>query len=179
MVDKFQESTLNSENVFHGKILDLWIHTVRLADGRTVVREVVDHPGAVCLVAIDSDDSVLLVRQFRKPTDKMMLEIPAGTLSPGESPEACAQRELQEETGYTAGRLELLGTLYSAPGFCSELLHAYLATDLSPGDQAMDDDEDIEIVRLPFEQALVMALSGDLHDAKSIASLAMADMRRR
>lgn len=178
MVDKLQESTLNSKNVFQGKILDLWVHTVRLADGRTVVREVVDHPGAVCLVAIDRDDNVVLVRQYRQPTDKMMLEIPAGTLSPGESPEACARRELQEETGYTAGRLELLGTIYSAPGFCSELLHAYLATDLKPGDQAMDEDEDIEIVRVPFERALVMALSGEMHDAKSIASLAMADMRR-
>jgi ADP-ribose pyrophosphatase len=142
-----------------------------LEKGNLTTREIVEHRGAVAIVALDEDDNVLLVRQFRKPVESELLEIPAGTLEPGEEPESCALRELEEETGYNAGRLERILGFYSSPGFCSEYIHIYFATDLMRSKAKASADESIEVVKVPFSKALEMVLSGEICDAKTIIGL--------
>jgi len=142
-----------------------------MADGRQTTREIVDHSDCIAVVAIDADDNALLVKQFRKPVEKELLEIPAGGINPGEDPEAAVQRELREETGYLPQKLERLGGFYSAPGYCSEYLYLYLATDLIPSQLFAEDTEEISLVRVPMVQILSLIASGSICDAKSIAGL--------
>lgn len=165
------EPTISSRQVYQGRVVSLRVDTVRLPDGRTTQREIVEHRGAVALVALDADGNVLLVRQYRKPAERYLLEIPAGTLDPGEAPEACARRELAEETGHEPGKLAPLAGFYSAPGFCAEYLHVYLATDLRPARGHPDVDEEIQLVRLPVAECLRLVRSGEICDAKSIVGL--------
>ena len=165
------EVVLSSELVYSGRVVKLRVDEVRLPNGRVAKREVVDHRGAVALVALDSDGNCLLVRQYRSAVGSVLLEIPAGTLEPGEDPADCARRELAEETGYRPGRLvEILG-FYSAPGFCTEYLRVYLATDLVAQRAEADADEDIELVRLPLADCVELIRSGEIRDAKSIVGL--------
>ena len=145
--------------------------TVRLENGRLTEREIVEHPGAVAVVALDGDDNVILVRQFRKPAEMELLEIPAGTLEAGEEPIACAQRELKEETGYLAECLEQIGGFYSSPGFCTEHIRLYLATGLREGRSAPEDDEAIRIIKVPLSDIPAMVSQGKICDGKSIAGL--------
>jgi ADP-ribose pyrophosphatase len=165
------EVTLSSERLYEGRIVNLRLDTVRLDDGTVTRREIVEHGEAVAIVPLDGDGHVLLVRQYRKPIEQELLEIPAGGVDPGEDATACAGRELQEETGYRAGKLQRLGGFFSSPGFTSEYLHLYLATDLVPSHLTADDDEAIELVRLPVTQALDMIASGEICDAKTIIGL--------
>jgi ADP-ribose pyrophosphatase len=146
---------------------------VRLPDGRERPRELVLHPGAVALVVVDNEDRLVMVRQYRRAADGVLLEIPAGTREPGEDAETCARREVLEETGYSAGRVERLGGFFTAPGFCTEFIECFLLTDLSPGHAAGDEDENIEIERLTFEEAQESIRRGDIRDAKSIAGILM------
>ncbi|MBI2871982.1 MAG: NUDIX hydrolase [Chloroflexi bacterium] len=171
------ETTIQSDRVFEGQVVGLRVDQVRLPDGRMSRREIVEHRGATCMVALDADKNVLLVQQYRKPTEQVLLEVPAGTLEPGESPEECARRELEEETGYTARQIEPLADFYTSPGFCTERIFAYLATDLRPASRKLDEDEAIELVRVPFVQAVEMAYRGEIRDAKTIASLLLAAQR--
>ncbi len=168
------EPTISSQRIYDGRVVKLRVDTVQLPGGRTARREIVEHPGAVALVALDPDGKVLLVRQYRKPVERALLEIPAGTLNPGEDPAACAARELAEETGYRPGKLVPLVGFYSAPGFCEEYLHVYLATDLSPAVAEADADESIELVRLPLAECLRLARAGEIRDAKSLIGLLAA-----
>ena len=168
------EPTIESRQFFSGRILNLRVDTVRLPGGRTSTREIVEHRGAVCLVAVDDEDNVLLVRQYRKAVEATLLEVPAGTLEPGEEPMECARRELQEETGFDAEHLETLATFYTTPGFSNELMYAYLARDLRPSPLRSDEDERIEVVPVPLRQIPEMIRSGEIQDAKSIASLLLA-----
>jgi ADP-ribose pyrophosphatase len=165
------EPTVSSELIYRGRIVSLRVDEVRLPSGQIRRREIVEHGGAVAIVAIDDQDRALLVRQFRKPIEQFTLEIPAGTLEPGEDPEACAHRELLEETGYTAERIERLLGFYSAPGFCTEYLHVYLATGLREGAATPEEDESIELVREPVSGALDLIASGRIQDAKSQVGL--------
>ena len=142
-----------------------------MADGRQTTREIVEHSDCIAVVAIDADNNALLVKQFRKPVEKELLEIPAGGINPGEDPEAAVQRELREETGYLPQKLERLGGFYSAPGYCSEYLYLYLATDLIPSQLFAEDTEEISLVRVPMVQILSLIASGSICDAKSIAGL--------
>lgn len=143
------------------------LHEDELAYGEMQLRRVwVQHPGAVVLVAVDAG-KVLLVRQYRHPTGGELLELPAGTLEPGEDPADTARRELQEECGYRPRRLEPLGRLYAAPGYSSEVYHFYRAEDLEPSRLPADDDEQIEIVRMPVDEAIQRARAGDFDDAKT------------
>ena len=174
-----QEPTVRSQRIYEGRVINLRVDTVELPEGRTAQREVVEHRGAVCLVALDAQDNVLLVRQYRKPVEETLLEVPAGTLDTQEAPEACARRELREETGFTAAHLELLGTFYTTPGFTSEVMYAYLATGLTSSPLQAEEDEYIEVVCLPFRAALDMVLRGEVRDAKSIATLLLAQEKRR
>ncbi|GAI22032.1 unnamed protein product, partial [marine sediment metagenome] len=126
------EETLSSETIYSGRVVTLRVDEVRLPGGRQTKREVVEHSDCVAIVAVDADDNVLLVRQFRKPVEKDLLEIPAGCIEPGEEPVATARREMREETGYLPRSIKRMGGFYSTPGFCTEYLHLYLATDLVP-----------------------------------------------
>jgi ADP-ribose pyrophosphatase len=167
------EIGLSEEIVYDGKLIKVVKEMVRLPDGRERPREIVKHPGAVALVPVDKEGNLLLVRQYRRAAGKVLLEIPAGTREPGEDAEKCAQRELREEIGYNAGKIEHMGGFYSAPGFCTEYLECYLLTDLTEGRDDADDDEDIEVVNLSAEEALEAIRSGEICDAKSIAGILM------
>lgn len=166
-----REPTISSQRIYEGRVLNLRVDTVRLPSGRTTEREIVEHGGCVAIVALDDEDNVLLVRQFRKAVDRDLLEIPAGGIEPREDPAACVQRELGEETGYMAGRIERVGGFYSSPGFCTEYMHLYLAHDLTPSPLAPEEDESIEVVKVPFAEAIQMIGRGEICDAKSIAGL--------
>ena len=165
------EKTLSSQLIFDGRAVKLRVDTVQMADGRQTTREVVEHSDCIAVVAIDADNNALLVKQFRKPVEKELLEIPAGGINPGEDPEAAVRRELREETGYLPQKLERLGGFYSAPGYCSEYLYLYLATDLIPSQLFAEDTEEISLVRVPMVQILSLIASGSICDAKSIAGL--------
>ena len=134
-------------------------------------REIVEHPGAVAVVAVDGEGYVTLVRQLREPARKRLLELPAGLVDPGEQPIDTARRELEEETGFSAGHLEPLLRCYTSPGFCTEVMHIFVATHLQAGDAHPDEGEEIELVRRPLEQAIDQVLSGEIGDAKTVAGL--------
>jgi ADP-ribose pyrophosphatase len=165
------ETTISTERLYDGRVLNLRLDVVRLEDGKTTRREIIEHRGAVALVAIDDDANVLLVRQFRKAAEKPMLEIPAGTLEVGEEPLACAQRELQEETGFSATIIDRLTSFYPSPGYCTEIIHVFAASGLQPANRGGDEDEDIEVVPVPFSRALEMIENGEICDGKSIIGL--------
>ena len=171
------ETMLDSRPAYDGKLLHVRLDTVRLPNGKTAFREVVRHPGAVVIVPIDRDGNVHLVRQFRYPCGRAVLEVPAGKLEPGEDPFAAAQRELSEETGAHAGRWTDLGRLLPTPGFCDELQHLYLARELTFGETHPDEDEFLEQVTVPFEEAVSMAADGRLEDSKSVAAILRAAYR--
>jgi len=167
---------IDSKKVFSGRVFDVTVDTVREAD-RTYIREVVHHPGSAVILPAFDDDTVGFVRQYRHPAVKYLLELPAGTLNDREPPEVGAARELEEELGVSAGRLEKLAEFFVSPGFCEEKMWIYLATDLVPTAQKLEDDELIEIVRLPIERALQMISDGEIEDAKTIIGLLLAAPR--
>lgn len=170
MTDR-HEMMLSSELVFDGKLIALKRDKVQLPDGRRTIREIVVHPGGVVILPLLDDGRVVLVRQFRYAVGETLIELPAGALNSNEEPEKCALRELQEETGYTASSLEKLISFYPAPGYSTELLHAFLATGLQKAGSDMDENELIETVLMPLEEAIVMAMDGTIKDAKSITVL--------
>ncbi len=163
--------TLSSRFIYQGHTIRLRVDDVALPSGQKTVREVIEHDGAVVIVAIDEENHVLLVRQFRHAAGKNLLELPAGGIDPGETPEMTARREMQEETGYIPESLRCLGGFYSAPGYASEYLHLFLATGLSPSRLIADDTEEIKLVRLSLSQARELILTGQIQDAKTIAGL--------
>jgi ADP-ribose pyrophosphatase len=173
---KEQPEVLSSEDVYKGKLISVVRDTVREA-GKTYVREVVRHPGGAAVVAYFEDGTVALVRQYRHPTVRYVLELPAGKLDPGERPEETAARELEEEMGVVAGRLEQLSEFYTTPGFCAEKLWVFLATNLRETASRHEEDEIIEAVRLPFARALEMIASREIEDAKTIIGLLLAARR--
>ncbi len=172
------EEVVGSRRVFEGRIVSLRVDDVRLANGHLSTREIVEHRGAVALVAIDGAGRVLLVRQHRAAVDDALLELPAGTLEPGEDPVDCARRELEEETGCRADDLTLLAEFYTAPGFCTEYLHVYLATGLRDGLAHAEEDEQIELVREPVERAMQRVARGEIRDAKTLVGLLVYAARR-
>ena len=165
------EETLSSREIYSGRILKLRVDDVRLPNGNQTRREIVEHSDAVAIIAIDVDDNVLLVKQFRKPVEKELLEIPAGCTEEGEKVDVTVRREMQEETGYRPQRIERLGGFYSTPGFSTEYLHLYLATDLIPSQLYAEDTESIRTIRVPVSQIPALLSSGNICDAKSIAGL--------
>ena len=165
------EKLLGNETIYEGKILDLRIDSIELPSGRQTIREIVCHRNSVVIVAVDAEESVFLVRQYRSPLRKMLLEIPAGKKEAGESPAETACRELIEETGYTAGEMEDLGGFYAGPGYSTEYLHLFYASDLKPADNVLDDDEIAEVLRVPLAEIPGMISSGEICDAKSVAGL--------
>jgi len=165
------EKTLSTEVIFKGRALRLRVDTVETIDGRTSTREIVEHTPCICVVAVDNEDNVLLVKQFRKPLEKELLEIPAGGIDDGEDAEAAVIREMQEETGFRPQELERLCGFYSSPGFCDEYLHLYLATDLVASRLYAEDTAGIELIRVPVAQIPELVASGRIEDCKTITGL--------
>ena len=161
---------LSSREVFRGRVFDVTTDTIREGDV-TYERDVVHHPGSAVIVPVFDDGTVALVRQYRHPAVRYLLEVPAGTLNRGERPEEGAARELEEELGLTAANMTKLAEFFVSPGFCEEKMWIYLATDLTETAQRLEDDELIEVVRLPFSRALEMISDGEIEDAKTIIGL--------
>jgi ADP-ribose pyrophosphatase len=168
--------SLDSKQVFAGRVFDVTVDTVREGD-KTYVREVVHHSGSAVILPAFDDGTIALVRQYRHPAARYLLELPAGTLNDKEPPEAGAARELEEELGLVAGKMEKLSEFFVSPGFCEEKMWLYLATDLTETQQRLDEDEMIEVVRLPLDRALQMITDGEIEDAKTIIGLMLAAPR--
>ncbi|MBV8203195.1 MAG: NUDIX hydrolase [Acidobacteria bacterium] len=165
---------LTSRTVFSGRRIRLQVDRIRLPNGAEHDFEMIHHPGAAAIVPLLGSGEVVLLRQFRYATGGWLLEVPAGTLDAGESPEQCAARELREETGLQAGALQPLGWIWTTPGFTDERIWLYLATDLTAGRQALEGDEVLTLERLPLARAAAMAAGGEIVDAKSVAALLRA-----
>jgi ADP-ribose pyrophosphatase len=165
------EKTITSQRIYEGRAVKLRVDTVRKPNGKITTREIVEHADAVAVVVLDSKDRAILVRQYRKAVGKTLLEIPAGSVDPGEQPINTVRRELQEEIGYLPNKIDKLGGFYSAPGYCTEYLHLYLATYLLPSQLEAEDTDEIEVVRVPLPQIPDLIVSGEIADAKSIAGL--------
>lgn len=169
---------LASRTVFSGRRIQMRVDRIRLPNGAEHDFEMIHHPGAAAIVPLLGSGEVVLLRQYRYATGGWLLEVPAGTLNAGESPEQCAARELQEETGFRARDLQPLGWIWTTPGFTDERIWLYLATGLEPGDQALEGDEVLTLERLPLTRAAAMAAGGEIVDAKSVAALLRAAARR-
>lgn len=172
----FTEKTLERTEIFSGAIVHLHVDSITLPNGKPASREVVEHPGGVVILALDGDDCVTLVRQYRYPFARVITELPAGKLEPGEDCRLAALRELQEEVGLTPDTLTDLGCLYASPGFCTEVLHLYLAQGLHRGDCHPDEDEFLERLTLPFDTVVAQIASGELSDAKTVAAVLKAKL---
>jgi ADP-ribose pyrophosphatase len=162
---------MQSKNIYKGKIITLNIDTVTLPNGVTIDLEMVRHPGAAAVVPLKDDGTVMLIRQFRHAAGGFIYEIPAGKLHPGEDPKACAARELEEEIGYRAGALELLSSIFTAPGFTDEVIHIYRASGMTIGRQQLDRDEVLEVIEMPLQEAINMIRAGMIRDAKTMVGL--------
>lgn len=169
------EACVSREDKYHGIIVDVHLDQVRLDDGSLARREVVEHPGGVTILPVDEQGNCYMVRQFRYPTGRMLLEAPAGKLEYGEDHRACAARELSEETGFTADELIYLGGFYTSPGFSSELLHIYLAQGLHPGQSHLDDGEFLNVEKLSLAELSRMVMAGEIDDAKTIIAVLKAE----
>jgi ADP-ribose pyrophosphatase len=171
------ERVIHSEEIFKGRVVNLRVETIARGDGRTYKREVIQHGGAAAVVPLDEHGNVLLVRQYRAGAGKHLLELPAGGLEPGEPPEECARRELQEEIGYIPGEMVRLGGFYVAASYTTEFITIYLARDLRPSRLEGDVDEDIAIERVPFPEALHMAMANQIEDSKTLIGLVWTAFR--
>jgi ADP-ribose pyrophosphatase len=165
---------LKSEIVYPGRAFKIRRDTLRMPDARIASFDIVEHVGSVIILPLDADGQLLFVRQYRHAAGLDLLELPAGTLDKDESPEVCATREVREETGMAAGKLEPLGGFYLAPGYSTEYMHVYLATDLRYDPLEADEDEFLTVERFPLKEALVIFESGEIQDAKSLAAILLA-----
>ena len=163
----YSEKKLRGERVYSGVIVKVELDDAELVNGAVVKREVVMHPGGVGVLPVDAEGTAYMVRQFRYPFSRELLEIPAGKLEPGEDPKVCAVRELGEETGFAAGRLVDLGVTYASPGISDEVLHLYLALALTAGKQHLDEDEFLGVEKWPLEKLYEMVLHGEIRDGKT------------
>lgn len=174
----YEEKTVSSNKIFEGRIIKVRVDNVLLPDGVQAERELVEHPGGVGVVAVTDNDEIVMVKQYRKPLEKVIYEIPAGKLDSGENHRECGLRELGEETGMTAGSFEYLGFIYPSPGFTDEMTHIYLATELSQGESCLDDDEYLDVERIPIDRVYEMILNNEINDAKTVCGI-LRYMNRR
>ncbi|MTH52264.1 NUDIX domain-containing protein [Bacillus mangrovi] len=179
-MDHLKETERSSKQIYAGKIIDLYVQEVELPNGKTSMREVIKHPGAVAVIALTKDGKLLLVEQFRKALERTLAEIPAGKLEPGEEPETTAVRELEEETGYTAKSISHLVSFYTSPGFADELVHLYITEELEPlkTEAHLDEDEFVELMEVTLEEAEGMLANGQIYDAKTAYAVQYLQLRR-
>lgn len=176
----FTEKVTSSEYIFNGNVINLRVDTVKTPLKTTATREIVEHPGGVCIVPMDDNGNVVMERQYRHPFTATLLEIPAGKLFKGEDVLECGKRELEEETGLCAKKYIPLGKIYPTPGFCGEIIHMYLALDLYEGKPNPDEDELIETEYIPLNKLVDMILSGEITDAKTcVAIMKVNEMKNR
>jgi len=168
------EKFLESKVVYEGNLLTVYCDKVELPNGKEARREFIRHPGAVAVVPVTPEGNIVLVRQYRYPVGKIMLEVPAGKLDTGEHPDECARRELEEETGYVAHTIKKLSSIYTTPGFTDEVIHLYIADHLTLAKQCPDEDEFLDVEVYTKEQIRVMMNDGTINDAKSMLALVMA-----
>ncbi len=171
------EQTLRTTEIYKGKIIDLQLDEVELPNGKTSQRELVKHPGAVAVIPLTSEGRLVLVRQYRKALDKIIVEIPAGKLEENEERISCAKRELEEETGYAAKELRFVASFYTSPGFANEIIHLYLAEQLTNGEANTDEDEFLDVVEVTLDEAEQMVKEQSIHDAKTMYAVQYLRMR--
>ncbi|MCI0184111.1 NUDIX hydrolase [Sulfoacidibacillus ferrooxidans] len=171
MNEQLHETQTATKEIFRGKMISLRVDTVTLPNGKTTTREVVEHPGAVAIVALPTSDEVLLVHQFRYATGQVSIELPAGKLEPNEQPDQAAIRELQEETGYHTSTIAPVMQFFSTPGFSDERMYLYVAKDLTSGEQQLDEDEFVSCTRANKMKVKEMIAQGDITDAKTLVGL--------
>lgn len=172
------EKTISSKEIYSGRVVKLRLDEVELENGNITTREVIHHSGGVAVLALDDDDNILFVRQFRYPYAEALLELPAGKLNEGEDAYSCGLRELEEETGYAAGTYEFMAKAYPTPGYTDEVLHLYTAGNLTRTKQHLDDDEFLTVERIPYKQAVEMCLNGEIKDAKTLIAILMFDRHK-
>ncbi|MBF8299391.1 MAG: nudF-B [Dehalococcoidia bacterium] len=166
----------STQRMYEGRVINLRVDTLDVGNGKTVKREIVEHPGAIVIAALDHQGRVLMVRQYRHAVARKLLELPAGTIESGEDPAATAARELQEETGFQATEMQRLGGFFSAPGFCTEFLHVFIARGLRPSRLQGDEDEEIEVVAMELNEVKRLIVTGEIVDAKTVAGLYLLEM---
>ncbi|MGN0649810.1 MAG: NUDIX domain-containing protein [Oscillospiraceae bacterium] len=166
-----EEKQISSEQIFNGRVVKLFVDNVELEDGSRATREVIKHPGGVCVVPLTEENEVLFVRQFRYPHSSVLLEIPAGKLEWGESHHDCGLRELKEETGCTCDEYTYLGSLIPTPAYCGEVIYMYLARGLHGGEQKLDEGEFLDVERIPLDKAVEMVMNNEIGDAKTQIAL--------
>lgn len=165
------EKTVSTEEIFDGRVVKLRVDTVELPDGKIQTREVISHPGGVGIIAIDEDNNVLMVKQFRTGAKKVVLEIPAGKLEYGEDPKECGKRELSEETGFVANEFLHLAKFYVTPAYCEEIINIYFARNLVPSKQHLDDGEFLDVLKVPFDELYKMVINNEIQDGKTIIAV--------
>jgi len=175
----FTEKIIASESMFEGRVFDVRVAEVELIDGSESLREIVDHNGGACVVALDSDQTIYFVEQYRISVDEAILEIPAGKIEVGEKHLICAQRELKEEIGITAKRWELLTKFYPTPGYCSEVIHVFLARDLTYGRPNLDPGEFLRVKEYKLDQALKMVINNQIKDSKTMLGILLTVQKIR
>lgn len=171
MTNKFFEKTLSTTPIFSGRVIDLVVKDVELPDGKTSKREIVNHPGAVAIIAITEEKKIVLINQFRKPLEKTIVEIPAGKLERDEDPLDCAKRELEEETGYKSSNLEFISSFYTSPGFANEIIYLYFTDKIELGEINRDEDEFIDVIEATLPEAEKMIENQIIHDIKTIFAI--------
>lgn len=176
-MENFIEKTISRDTIYKGKIIDVKLDQVSLPNGKTSSRELVFHPGAVAVIALTEEGKIPLVRQFRKPLERNLVEIPAGKLEKGEDPKTCALRELEEETGYRAESLEHVASYYTSPGFSDEIVHLYFSNQLTKGKPQPDEDEFVELMEVTLQEAEDLLLKKEIYDAKTVYALQFLQLR--
>lgn len=176
---ELREEMVSQQTVYEGVIVNVRVDKARLLDGRITNREVVEHPGGVAVFAMDEENKVIMVRQFRYPMGEVVLELPAGKLEPGEDPRDSGLRELEEETGLQPQTFLSMGCSYSSPGILAEKIHLYFAKDLVQGPVHPDDGEFLEVVRIPYDQLMDMVAQGEIKDGKTLAGILKASLLLR
>ncbi|MFN7253074.1 MAG: NUDIX hydrolase [Anaerobacillus sp.] len=171
MKDEFYEKTISTKPIFSGRVIDLVVKDVELPDGKTSKREIINHPGAVAVIALTKENKILLVKQFRKPLEKTIVEIPAGKLEIGEDPLECAKRELEEETGYKALNIKFITSFYTSPGFADELIHIYFTDQIEIGEINCDEDEFLSVMEISLQEAEKLIEQQIIHDAKTVYAI--------
>ena len=172
---KLEETKLSSQEIFNGVAIHLFKDEILLPNGHTGIREIIRHPGAVCVLPLTDDGDVIFVNQFRYALNKVTLEVPAGKLEKGEDPKEAALRELSEETGITAKNIVHIGDLYTTPALIDEVIHMYIATDLTQGEQHLDYDEFVNTLKIPLSKAVDMVMAGEIKDSKTQTIILKAD----